>query len=128
METLEIFNKVRELGEMIQASDEMKAMKMAEVEQENSEDARRELGVYNTNRIALAKDMQSGKISREEAVEKNNAAFEELCAKAPAVKAYIDAKKTFDGMVEQINQILNYYITGVDPSCTHNCSTCGGCH
>ncbi len=129
METIEIFNKVRELGEMIQESAEMKAMKDAEIAQENDETAQTAMQEYNLNRMNLARDMQSGKMSREEAVEKNNAAFEELCEKAPTVKAYIDAKKNFDGMVNQINQILNYYITGMEPGgCTHDCSSCGGCH
>lgn len=129
METIEIFNKVRELGEMIQESAEMKAMKDAEIAQENDETAQTAMQEYNLNRMNLARDMQSGKMTREEAVEKNNAAFEELCEKAPTVKAYIDAKKNFDGMVNQINQILNYYITGMEPGgCTHDCSSCGGCH
>lgn len=128
MAAIDIFNKVRELGEMIQNSEEMKSMKDAEAIQEQDETAREELKAFNLNRMNLARDMQSGKLSREEAVEKNNKAFDELCEKAPAVKNYIDAKKQFDAMVEQINQILNYYITGMDPSCTHDCSTCGGCH
>lgn len=128
MAAIDIFKKVRELGEMIQDSDEMKKMKDAELVQENDDTAREELKAFNMNRMNLARDMQNGKLSREEAVEKNNAAFDELCAKAPAVKNYIDAKKDFDAMVEQINQILNYYITGMDPACTHDCSTCGGCH
>jgi cell fate (sporulation/competence/biofilm development) regulator YlbF (YheA/YmcA/DUF963 family) len=128
MESMEIFKKVRELGEMIQQSEEMKKMKDAEAIQEEDETAREELKKFNMNRMNLARDMQSGKLSREDAVAKNNEAFDELCANAPAVKNYIEAKKVFDSMVEQINQILNYYITGTDPACTHNCSTCGGCH
>lgn len=129
METIEIFNKVRELGEMIQDSEEMKKMKEAEIAQENDEAAQSAMQEYNLNRMNLARDMQSGKMPREEAIEKNNAAFEELCEKAPTVRAYIDAKKQFDGMVNQINQILNYYITGVEPGgCTHDCGSCGGCH
>jgi len=129
METTEIFDKVRELGEMIQESAEMKIMKDAEIAQENDEAAQTAMQEYNLNRMNLARDMQSGKMSREEAVEKNNAAFEELCKKAPTVQAYIDAKKNFESMVNQINQILNYYITGMEPGgCTHDCSSCGGCH
>lgn len=128
MEAMEIFKKVRELGEMIQDSEQMKKMKDAELVQENDDTAREQLKAFNMNRMNLARDMQNGKITREDAVAKNNEAFDALLEKAPAVKNYIEAKKDFDAMIEQVNQILNYYITGADPSCTHNCSTCGGCH
>ena len=50
------------------------------------------------------------------------------CLKIGINKEYIDAKKEFDAMVNQVNQMLNFYITGQDPNCTHDCSTCGGCH
>lgn len=128
MEAMDIFAKVRELGEMIQESEQMKAMKTAELVQEQDEDAKKYLKEFELNRLNLARDMQSGKLSREDAVKQNNEAFEKLCEQAPAVKNYLDKKQEFDAMVSQINQILNYYITGMDPNCTHDCSTCGGCH
>ena len=105
----EIIEKTRELGELIQNSEEMKNAKNAEILQEND-------------------DMQNNKISREEAIQKNNEAFEEMLEKSESIKKYIDAKKEFDAMVNQVNQMLNFYITGQDPNCTHDCSTCGGCH
>lgn len=128
MDAMEVFKKVRELGELIQESEQMKKMKDAELVQENDETARVKLKEFNMNRMNLARDMQNGKLTREDAVKKNNEAFDALLEAAPAVKAYIEAKKEFDAMIEQVNQILNYYITGMDPACTHDCSTCGGCH
>lgn len=124
----EIMAKARELGEMIQSSEEMKNMKNGEIMQENNDEAQELLKEFNLQRMNLARDMQSNKISREEAVKKNNEAFETLLEKSEVVKNYIEAKKEFDTMVNQINQILNFYITGQDPNCTHDCSTCGGCH
>ena len=128
MEAMDIFKKVRELGEMIQESDQMKEMKPAEAAQEADADAKKYMQEFNMNRMNLARDMQNGKISREDAIKKNNEAFDELCEKSPAIKNYLEKKNEFDAMVNQINQILNYYITGMDPACTHDCSTCGGCH
>lgn len=123
----DIFEKTRELGEMIQASEEMKNVKNLEIIQENDDDAQEMLKAYNLQRINLARDMQNNKITREEAIKRNNAAFEDMLSKSETIKNYIEAKKEFDGVVNQINQILNFYITGQDPNCTHNCSTCGGC-
>ena len=116
MEAMDIFKKVRELGEMIQESDQMKEMKAAEAAQEADADAKKYMQEFNMNRMNLARDMQNGKISREDAIKKNNEAFDELCEKSPAVKNYLEKKNEFDAMVNQINQILNYYITGMDPA------------
>ena len=124
----DIFEKTRELGALIQASEQMKNVKNAEIMQENNDEAQKLLKQYNTKRINLARDMQAGNISREEAIKKNNEAFEEIVTKSEIIKKHIEAKKEFDAMINQVNQILNFYITGQDPNCTHDCSTCGGCH
>lgn len=123
-----IFEKTRELGEMIQNCDEMKAYKEAEARQASDEATQEYMKEFNMNRLNLARDMQNGKISREDAIEANNKAFEELCKKAPLVREYVDAKAKFDAVVNQVNSIINFYITGQTGDCTHDCSTCGGCH
>ncbi len=122
-----IFEKTRELGEMIRDSEEMKAYKAAEAAQQQDEQSQEAMKQFNLNRINLARDMQNGKLSREEAVEKNNKAFDELCEKAPLIKEYADAKAKFDSMVNQVNTIINFYITGSTGGCTHDCGSCGGC-
>lgn len=124
----EIIEKTRELGELIQQSEEMKNVKNAEILQENDDKAQELLKEFNMQRMNLARDMQNNKISREEAMKKNNEAFDALLEKSETIKKYIDAKRDFDSLVNQVNQILNFYITGQDPNCTHDCSTCGGCH
>lgn len=125
---MNIFEKTRELGEMIQNSEEMKKAKAAEAAQAADENAQTLLQEFNLKRMNLARDMHNGNISREDAIKQNDAAFEEIVAKNENIRNYIEAKKEFDAVVNQINQILNFYITGQDPNCTHNCSTCGGCH
>ena len=124
----EILDKTRELGMLIQASEQMKNAKNAEILQANDDKAQELMKEYNLKRLNLARDMQSGKISREDAVKQNNEAFDEIVEKSDSIKKYIEAKKEFDTLVNQVNQILNFYITGQDPNCTHDCSTCGGCH
>lgn len=125
---MDIFEKARELGEMIEDSEEMKRMKIAETLQAEDEEAQNVFGEFNLKRMNLAKDMEEGKISREEAVIKNNEAFSEMLEKSELIKNYIDAKNEFDRMISKINGILNYHIMGKDAGCTHDCSTCSGCH
>lgn len=124
---MDIIEKTRELGEMIQASAEMEKVKAAEIAQNNDEEAQKLLQEFNLARMNLVRDMNEGKITKEEAVQKNNENFEKV-GKHQTINAYIQAKKEFDAMVNQVNEILNYYITGQEPGCTHDCHTCGGCH
>ena len=125
---MDIFEKTKELGEMIQESEEMKRMKTADAAQLADEEAQKLLQEFNLQRMNLARDMQEEKISKEEAVKKNNEAFSNMVSASETIKEYVEAKRAFDMMVSKINGILNFYITGQDPNCTHNCSTCGGCH
>ena len=124
----EIMDKVRELGELIQSSEQMKRVKEAEREKEEDENAKTYLLEFNMKQMNLARDMQNGKISREDAVAQNTKAFDEILEKSQTLRNFVDAKKGLDALVNQINATLNYYITGQDPNCTHDCSTCGGCH
>lgn len=119
--------KTRELGELIQSSEEMKKYKEAELRQSQDEEAAALMREFNVNRINLARDMQNGKIDRTEAVKQNNEAFNAILEKSEIIRDYVEAKKEFDTMINKMNQMLNFYITGQDPSCTHDCSTCGGC-
>lgn len=123
-----IMEKAHELGEMIKNSPEMAAMDKADEAQQNDETAQTLLSEYNMKRMNLARDMQAGKLQQAEAIVKNNEAFSEMVEKSKTIKEYVEAKKNFDNLVQEVNKIINYYITGQDPNCTHDCSTCGGCH
>lgn len=123
-----IFEKTRELGEMLQNCEEMQAFKAAEAAQKEDEMTQECMKEFNMNRLNLARDMQNGKITREAAIEANNKAYDELCEKAPLIREYVEAKRKFDEVVNQVNNIINFYITGSTGDCTHDCSTCGGCH
>ena len=120
--------KAHELGKMIEESPEMAAMNAAEAAQEADAAAQELLQEFNLKRMNLARDLQAGKIKQAEAMLKNSQAFDEMVAKSETIKAYVEAKKAFDEKINEINGILNYYITGQQPGCTHDCSSCGGCH
>lgn len=124
-----ITEQTHELGKLIKESAEMAAYKAAEERQMNDEEAKKLMQEFNLNRMNLARDMQEGKVTQEEAVKKNNEAFEAMVEKSEVIKEFIEAKKNFDAVISEINGILNYYITGQEPGCTHDCSCCsGGCH
>ena len=123
-----IIEKAHELGEMIEASEEMKELRLAEQAQAEDDEAQQLVSDFNIKRMNLAREIQGGKITEEKAIRKNNDAFAEMVAKSETIKNYVDAKEKFDSMVNSINNVINIYITGNQGGCTHNCSTCGGCH
>lgn len=125
---MDIFEKTEELGKMIQETEEMKRMTAADVAQQTSEEAQKLLREFNLARMNLARDMQEGKIAKEDAIKKNTQLFEDMVNANDIIKEYVESKKAFDAIIGKINGILNFYITGQDPNCTHDCSTCGGCH
>ena len=122
-----VIDKTRELGEMLRDCEEMKAYKAAEDAQKADEFSQECMREFNANRLELAREMQSGKMSREEAVAKNNEAYEALIEKAPLIKDYVAKKTAFDQLVQQVNQIINFYITGSTGGCSGSCSSCSGC-
>lgn len=123
-----LLEKAHELGEMIQQSHEMQALNAADAAQAADAEAQELLKAFNLKRMNLVRDMQAEKITREEATKLNSDAFAEMVESSATIKAYVEAKKDFDAVVQQINGVINFYITGQDPNCTHDCSTCGGCH
>ena len=123
-----IIEKAHELGEMIKKSKEMETLTAAEKAQQEDADAQQLIADFNIKRLNLAREIQSGKLTEEEAIKKNNEAFDEMVEKSESIKAYVDAKKKFDDMVTGVNNVINVYIMGEQQGCTHDCSTCGGCH
>ncbi len=124
----QIIEKTRELGELIANSEEMKKLKAAEAKQLEDENAKTLMMEFNMNRMNLGRDIQNGKITEEEAIKLNEEAFKKMVESSESIKEYVEAKKEFDRVVNEINGVLNFYITGQTPGCTHDCSSCGGCH
>ena len=128
----DIFVKARELGEAIIASDEYKELKKAELEQEQDEEALNLLKEYSTVRSNLAAEIQKDGVD-EETIAAIREQLEEAYTKMTTndhITAYINAQRTFQAVIEQMNNILSFHITGKMPGgCSGNCSSCGGdCH
>ncbi len=124
----DIIEKTRELGELIKSCPQMAKLKEAEAKQAEDEDAKTLMLEFNMNRMNLGRDIQSGKITEEDAVRKNNEAFQKLVSSNDSIREYVEAKNELDKVVSQVNAILNFYITGQAPGgCTHDCASCGGC-
>ena len=128
----EIFEKARELGQAIIESKEYKELKACELAQENDEVALTLLKEYSEVRSNLASEIQKGDVS-EERIAEIREELEEAYSKMTTndtITAYINAQRTFQSIIDQMNSIISFHITGKMPGgCSGNCSSCGGdCH
>ena len=128
----EIFEKARELGEAIIESEEYKALKKAEEEQENDPVALELLKNYSELRQALAAEIQKGDVGEERMAQIRDQleeAYEKMTTN-DHITAYINAQRLFQAIIDQMNSIISFHITGKMPGgCSGSCSTCGGgCH
>ena len=123
-----VIEKANELGQLIKDCPEMKALTDAEQAQAKDDAAQELIKEFNLKRMNLARDMQAGKLTQEEAIKQNNDAFSEMVEKSEVIKNYVEAKKAFDKLIAGVNSVINLYIMGDQGGCTHDCHTCGGCH
>ncbi len=126
----EILTKARELGQAIVDSEEYKALKAAEEKQETNEEAIALLVEYNNVRKALAEEINKGEVSDERMAEiraELEACYEKVMSNC-VIGEYYAAQQKFDAIVQQMNAILTYFITGeISGGCSGNCSGCSSC-
>lgn len=127
----EIFEKARELGQAIVESEEYKALKKAEQEQEQDAEALQLLQDYSAVRTKLAEEINKGDVGEERMTqirEELETAYEKMTTN-DHITAYINAQRTFQAIIDQMNSIISFHITGKIPGgCSGSCSSCGGCH
>ena len=89
---------------------------------------------YHNTQEELSKEAADPNITKEKYEELNvkaQAAFGKII-KNPSIARYIQAQQNFSNLMNQVNTILSYYITGEEESgCGGNCSgcsSCSGCH
>lgn len=129
----EIIEKAQELGTMIADSQERIRVTEAGDKMNANEEAVNLLKAYNDNRKAATEKLRGTNPSKEELEEFKNyvqAEFEKVAVN-PLIAEYIEASREFDNMVNQVNAVLSYFITGQESAeggCSGNCSGCSSCH
>lgn len=128
---MDILQTAKELGQAIADSELMAAVKKAEDIQNNDEKAQALIGEYNLKRMQLAQRVHKEDLTKEEMEEirtELSAEFDKLM-QYDVISNFITAKKELDALVEQVNNIITFYVTGQTPGgCSSDCSSCSGCH
>lgn len=129
----QVFLKTRELGDAIMQSEEYKAMKGAEDRAMANADAAAAMGQYVEARQRIEALLEKDNPDPE-ALKKLSAEMDETQQRLSLiddVQALTEARESFSSLIEQVNQVLKFIITGqmTEPksSCGGSCGSCGGC-
>lgn len=129
----QVFLKTRELGDAIMQSEEYKAMKEAEDRAMANAEAAAAMGQYMEARqkieALLEKDNPDPETLKMLSAEMDS--IQQRLSLIDDVQALTEARESFSGLIEQVNQVLKFIITGQmsqpKPSCGGGCGSCGGC-
>ncbi len=126
----QIIEKARELGKLVAQSDEVKELAAARAAYEQNAELQDLNGQFNLHKFSIAA------ISKQENPDEQRIAghedkLREIYDKIMSHKVmteYQQKSAAVEQLVGQINNIINFYITGGEQSgCTGSCATCGGC-
>lgn len=134
---MDIIEKARELGKLIQQEETYIKLHEAQEKADADTELQDLIGEFNLKRISI--NNEASKTEKDQ--EKLQALNQEMRAVYAKIMqnenmiAYNEAKDKFDIIANRVNAIVNNSINGEDPEttdfsagCSGSCSTCGGCH
>lgn len=124
-----IFEKAKELGELIAHSDEKARANEANRALTADKTAVDLISGYNDKRQRKMAEFADKQPTAEEAQAVNEYLQGEFnkIAENPIIKEYIEANTAFENVLNQMDQIIKSAISG-GHSCGGECSSCSGCH
>ena len=120
------------LGEEIAKSEEIKNLEAAKMAFETDAQLQTKMSEYETERKLLREEFnKAGEEDNANAIEALKKRLEELSTEITANSHYTDfanAQNALNSLMDSVNAEIKFCITGERPvTCTHDCSTCGGC-
>ena len=132
-----VFAKTRELAEAIMHSEEFITMKEAEERAMQNAQAAAAMAEYLEKRHEIEELMESSHPAPERLRELSDEIeiAQQKMKMVPDVVAMTEARENFSELINQVNQVLRFMITGEtgendtaqESGCSGSCATCGGC-
>ena len=120
------------LGMEIAKSDEIKALEAAKAAFEADAELQGKMSEYEAERRLLAEEFSKNTDEADaRAIADLRARIEELTREISANPIYItfaNAQQAMNKLMADVNAEIKFCITGERDNCTHDCSTCSGCH
>lgn len=127
-----IIELAHSLGEEIAKSEEIKNLGAAKSAFDSSAELQAKMSEYEAERVLLGQEFSKDTSEADEiAIANLKARIDELSreiSQDPLYIAFSEAQNALNELMAQVNAEIKFCITGERPtSCTHDCSTCGGC-
>lgn len=123
-----IFELATELGKALKEDEKLVRLEKAKKAYEEDKALQKYLIEYEVQQKAL-----QGEITKEErdmlfidVIQKRIDELYKLIMEHPVFVELNEAQSEVNELMNAVNNTITFNITGEKPSCTHNCSTCGG--
>ena len=130
METREkIVEMAKCLGQIIKEDEKIKALNEAQEAYNADPDVLLLTTEYTVQQQLLMEEYANA--NDKETIDKINARINAIynqVLETKAYKAYESAQNEVNELMQLVNDTISAEITGQSGGCTHDCSTCGGCH
>lgn len=128
---MEIFELAAELGRTLKKDKRLIALEEARRAYENDERVGKLMMEYEVQQKAIQNEAM--KDEREEVLirmiqDRIDALYQQI-TETEVYRALEKAQEDVNELMNMVNTTITFHITGEEAAgCTHNCSTCGGCH
>lgn len=127
-----IIELAHQLGVEIAKSDEIKSLNETKEAFDSNAELQALMSEYEADRILLGQEFSKNESEIDEkAIADLRARIEELTreiSKDPIYIAFANAQQNMNKLMADVNAEIKFCITGERDNCTHDCSTCSGCH
>ena len=131
MENKTIFELAAELDKTLKEDARIIALDKAREVFEADETVKMLMTEYEVQQNAIHEEAMKEDRSEEvlNAIQDRIEAIYNQIVESDSYKVLEAAQNEVNALMEAVNNTITFNITGEEPSaCTHNCSTCGGCH
>ena len=128
---MEIFEIAAELGKALKADERLVKLEEAKKAYEENKTLQRNIVEFDVQQKALQGEMVKPEKDTIfiEVIQKRIDELYKMITEDEAFVALNEAQAVVNELMNSVNTTITYNITGEMPSsCTHDCSSCGGCH
>ncbi len=126
-----IFDLAAQLGQELKGDERLVRLKAAREAYDESEQLQSLIAEYNAQQAAIEQAAGAEEIDTH-LIDVLQERVNEIYMAITQSEAYLALQRAqgeVNALMEAVNSTITFNITGELPSsCTHNCSTCGGCH
>ena len=130
---------LRELGKAIQEDERFTVLQAAAKVNDADENLQKQMQELQLISLKFQQEMQKGEAADKDRITELQTQYQDLYTEImamPNMLAYSAAASEMEQMAQYISGMIGLFFDGQDPAtcelppqdCTHDCSTCGGCH